>query len=69
MNMHDMEATATCPNCNRPIPIKVREMVPGTSRSCPHGCGATLTFSGDDGRKAQSALDDLERAFRRLGGR
>ena len=23
----------------------------------------------DDGRKAQAALDDLERAFRRLGGR
>jgi hypothetical protein len=67
--MRDIEANVTCPSCKRPIPIKVREMVPGTSRICPHGCGATLRFSGDDGRKAQAALDDLERAFRRLGGR
>jgi hypothetical protein len=67
--MRDIEAKVTCPNCKRPIQIKVREMVPGTSRNCPHACGATLKFSGDDGRKAQAALDDLVRTFQRLGGR
>lgn len=67
--MRDIETKLTCPKCNRPIPIKVRDMVPGSSKSCPHGCGALLEFSGDDGRKTQAALNDLERAFRRLGGR
>ena len=67
--MHDLKAKLTCPNCNRSITIKVREMVPGRAKACPHGCGATLNFTGDDGRKVQHALDDLERTIRRLGGR
>ncbi len=67
--MHDLEAKVSCPNCKRSIAIKVREIVPGRSKACPHGCGATLNFTGDDGRNAQSALDELERTIRRLGGR
>lgn len=67
--MRDLETDLNCPGCKRAMRIKVKEMVPGTSKRCPFGCGATIKFSGDDGRKLQGALDDLERTFRRLGGR
>ena len=49
--MIELEVKVPCPQCKRPIPMKVREMVPGGSRACPNGCGATITFTGDDGQK------------------
>lgn len=67
--MRDLEANVKCPNCGKPIRVKVREMVPGRSRACPHQCGATIRFTGDDGRKVQKALDDLERTIQRFGRR
>jgi hypothetical protein len=65
--MRDLEANMNCPGCKRAMRIKVKEMVPGTSNRCPFGCGATIKFSGDDGRKMQRAMDGLEQAIRRLG--
>jgi rRNA maturation endonuclease Nob1 len=57
-----LEFDATCPNCKRTFKQRVEDMRPGNSRSCPN-CGATIKFTGDDGRKAQQALDDLERTL------
>ena len=67
--MKDLEMKVNCPGCDRPLTVKVKEMVPGRSKACPYGCGANLQFSGDDGRKTQAALDNLGRALRRLGRR
>lgn len=63
--MKDIENEIKCPNCGRRLRIKVKEMIPGTSKRC--ACGCQIKFTGDDGRKVQRALDDLERALRRLG--
>ena len=63
--MPDLEAKVTCPNCGHQIKIKVKEMVPGRTKSCPY-CHATINFTGDDGRKAQKALDDLEKSLKKL---
>jgi hypothetical protein len=57
--MKDLYADIECPNCGLRTGIKVEEMVPGRSKDCTH-CGAKFEFSGDDGRRAQRALDDLE---------
>ena len=54
-----------CPSCRRKIPIRVEEMVPGGSRRCP-SCDATIRFGGDDGRRVQRALDDLERSINEI---
>ncbi len=63
--MTKLEADITCPSCGRTVRIKVEEMVPGRSRKCP-SCDTVFKFSGDDGRKAQNALDDLERTLHNL---
>lgn len=61
----DLEAKLKCPACGRQLTIKVRAMVPGRSTSCP-SCHAPISFAGDDGRKPQRALDDLQRALKKL---
>ena len=63
--MKKLAVDVECASCHRKIPMRVEEMVPGRSRRCP-SCGVTLKFTGDDGRKAQKALDDLERTLRNL---
>jgi hypothetical protein len=45
--------------------LKVKEMVPGTKKRCP-GCGTGISFAGDDGRKTQRALDNLEKGIKNL---
>jgi hypothetical protein len=67
--MHDIETKLRCPKCKRPLALKLRELIPGTTKTCPHGCGATLEFTGDDGRKVQGALDNVSRALQRIGRR
>jgi transcription elongation factor Elf1 len=64
--MQDLETDFECPNCKRKITIKVKEMVPGQTKNCP-SCGLVIRFSGDDGRKVQRALDDLQKTLKRLG--
>ena len=64
--MKDLEAEITCPKCQRKLKIKVKEMIPGQTRNCP-SCNTVIRFSGDDGRKIQRALDDLQRTLRRIG--
>ena len=62
--MADLTTEIRCPKCNRKLSINVKEMVPGHAKYCT--CGCEIRFSGDDGRKAQQALDDLERKLRRV---
>jgi len=64
--MPKLRAEVPCPNCNRKFKIRVEDMRPGNSRSCP-SCGVTINFRGDDGRKTQKALDDLEKTMKKLG--
>lgn len=63
--MKKLEGTIQCPNCKRGIKIRVEEMVPGRSKKCPN-CQTSIKFTGDDGRKAQEALDDLERTIKKM---
>ena len=61
----DLEFDLTCPKCKRKSKQKVKQMIPGASRSCPY-CGTVFQFTGDDGRKAQKALDDLEKTIKNM---
>jgi hypothetical protein len=61
----DLESDFTCPNCKRQFKIKVKEMVPGRSKSCPF-CRTRLSFTGADGRKAQRAMDELQKTIKKL---
>jgi hypothetical protein len=64
----DLEAEVTCPGCGKKFKQKIKEMVPGRSRTCPH-CRVNIEFSGDDARKAQKALDDFQKSLKKLGRR
>ena len=61
----DLEADINCPGCKRKIKIKVKEMVPGRKKTCSF-CRSEIQFSGDDGRKAQKAVDDFEKSLKNL---
>lgn len=61
----ELKANIKCPKCHRILKIPVRQMVPGTSKSCP-SCSTVINFSGDDGRKVQKATDDLLRSIRSM---
>jgi hypothetical protein len=63
--MADLKFNIECPNCGRTMKIPAKEMHPGNSVTC--NCGCEIQFEGDDMRKAQSAWDDLEHAWDRLG--
>jgi hydrogenase maturation factor HypF (carbamoyltransferase family) len=64
--MDKLEIEIACPECNREFKQRVEDMRPGKSRKCP-GCGVEIKFTGDDGRKAQKALDDLNKSLGKLG--
>jgi hypothetical protein len=59
-----LETEVQCPSCKRKIKIKAEEMIPGKKKTCP-SCCAEITFSGDDGRKIQKAIDDLEKNIKK----
>lgn len=60
-----LEFDLACPNCGRKMKQKVEKMRPGNSRLCP-SCGTRIEFSGDDGRKAQKAIDDLKKTIKKV---
>jgi DNA-directed RNA polymerase subunit RPC12/RpoP len=60
-----LEADLNCPNCGGKFKQRIEDMRPGRSRVCPH-CSARIQFTGDDGRKAQKAIDDLEKELKKL---
>lgn len=63
--MAKLQFNLECPNCHRKFKQKVEGMRPGKSRHCPY-CGTVIEFTGDDGRRVQKAVDDLERTLRRM---
>jgi len=60
-----LEADIECPGCKRKIKVKVVDMRPGRTKNCPR-CRAEISFTGDDGRKAQKAIDDLEKSLKNM---
>jgi hypothetical protein len=62
--MRNLTASLTCPNCGRTVTVKIKEVIPGRSKRLQ--CGCTITFAGDDGRKVQRELDNLERELKKL---
>ena len=62
----ELEAKIECPECGRQVTVKVKEMVPGRTKNCPN-CKVLFQFTGDDGRKAQIAVDDLLRKIKKIG--
>jgi uncharacterized C2H2 Zn-finger protein len=63
--MKKLEVDLTCPNCKKVFTAKIESMIPGKSTKCPK-CGSITKFTGDDGRKAQKALDDFERSLKNM---
>jgi len=63
--MAKLQFGLVCPNCHRRFKQRVEGMRPGQSRRCPH-CGTVINFTGDDGRRIQKAVDDLECTVKRM---
>lgn len=63
--MDTLKVSITCPQCRNKITIPVKEMFPGNHKNCPY-CTLKITFTGDDGRKAQEALDDFQQKIKRM---
>ncbi len=61
----NLEAKMNCPNCNKNISVLIKEMIPGRRKRCS-SCNADIKFSGDDGRRAQKALDDFEKSLKNM---
>lgn len=60
-----LEANLQCPQCHGKFKQKIEDIRPGRSRRCPH-CGTMIEFTGDDGREAQKAIDNLARSLKRV---
>lgn len=60
-----LEADIICPSCKKKLKVKVADMRSGRITSCP-SCRAEISFTGDDGRKAQRAIEDLERSLKKM---
>lgn len=60
-----LDADIPCPKCNRKLKVKLADMREGRSRRCSF-CGAEIAFKGDGGPKAQKAIDDLTKSFKKL---
>lgn len=63
--MKKLEVDMPCPKCHRRFRERLEAMHPGGRRSCPY-CGVSIAFTGDDGRRVQRAVDDLERSLNDL---
>lgn len=54
-----------CPSCKKGFRQFIDELIPGNETTCPN-CQATIRFSGDDGRRAQEAMDGLIRRMKEM---
>jgi hypothetical protein len=61
----ELRASFSCPKCGHIVSIRVEDMIPGLSKPCPK-CHIAIRFTGDDGRKAQRAVDHLENTLKKL---
>lgn len=67
MNLGNLEATLSCPQCGHSFKIRLAATSTGSQTRCP-GCGVLFKGAGDGLAKAQRAIDDLTDSFRKLGG-
>jgi hypothetical protein len=66
--MKKLSFDLNCPNCNNKLKIRVDEMYPGNSKYCPY-CNTLIQFTGDDGRKIEKSLDDLDKNIKKLNSK
>ena len=55
-----------CPASKHTMQVLLETMRPGAGTNCSR-CGIAIRFTGDDGAKAQKALDDLTDGLRGFG--
>lgn len=67
MNLRNLEATLSCPQCGHSFKIRLAATSGGSQTRCP-GCGVLFEGEGDGLAEAQRAMDDLTKSFRKLGG-
>ncbi|MGI2151229.1 hypothetical protein ACRN97_21895 [Shewanella baltica] len=60
-----LEVDVECPGCKRTMKVKVEDMRPGRKKICS-SCKAEISFTGDDGRKAQKVMDDFEKSLKNM---
>ncbi|NCT90145.1 hypothetical protein GXB85_04150 [Cellulomonas sp. APG4] len=65
----DLDFKFDCPECGRSVKATVAEVGRQATKRCPNGHSIKLVDKGGDARRAQSAMDDLERSLKRFGRR
>lgn len=60
-----IKAPIICPHCGAKNEFQLSDMHPGNSIPCVN-CQNVFQFEGDDMRKAQKALDDLDKSLKKL---
>jgi len=56
-----------CPECGSPVKATVAEVARQATKRCRKGHDIKLIDRGGGARKAQRAMDDLDRALKRFG--
>ncbi|MGD9809665.1 MAG: hypothetical protein AB7U93_13860 [Deferribacterales bacterium] len=68
--LSDQSVEFACGNCNHKLHVKMKDMKPGGSITCP-SCGAITNFTGDDISKPvaqfDKAISDIQKAFKKFG--
>lgn len=60
-----LEVDIECPNCKKKLKTRLDNMRPGQKKRCTQ-CRSEISFTGDDGRKAQRAIDDFEKSIKKM---
>ena len=63
----EMTHTVPCPSCKKDIVIRLKEMIDGKTKKCPHCNDGLVEFKGSGGAQVQKAMDDLKKSLRDLG--
>ena len=61
---HDFEIN--CPECGAKVKVVLQDVAKQRTVQCQRGHSITLKDDGGGARKAQNALDDLDRALKRF---
>lgn len=63
----DLDLDIDCPECGAAVKVTLQDVAKQRTVRCRRGHSIALKDQGGGGRKAQSALDDLDRALKRFG--
>ncbi|NUO58988.1 MAG: hypothetical protein HOV78_20195 [Hamadaea sp.] len=58
-----------CPECGSKVGVSLEDVAKQRTVRCRKGHSIKLNDKGGGARKAQKALDDLDKKIRRLGGK